>query len=85
MKARHTFRASVDQRLQALRVLLVHQPDQGRAHPPPRVDRIESADDHVELHVVVVVLVLDLAVVAGSRRAEVNSLSRRPHSKELTA
>lgn len=61
--------AAVDERLEAVGVVAVDEVDEGGADPPARVDRVEAADDEVELHVVVVVLVLDLAVVAAGMRA----------------
>ena len=70
-----TLRSTIDERLQTLGVLGVDQIDQCSAHPPPSVDRIEATDDHIELKIVIVVLVLDLAVIAASQRGTVSSTS----------
>lgn len=60
-----TFGSTIDERLQTLGVLGIDEVDEGRAHPPARVDRVEPTNDNVELHVVVISLVLDLAEVAA--------------------
>ena len=57
-----TLGTTVNQRLQALRVLRVDQVHQGRVHPPTRLDGVKTTNNEVELHVEVVVLVLDLPV-----------------------
>lgn len=44
----------------------LHQTDQHRVHVATSLDRIETADDDVELSVEVVVLVFDTAIVTGS-------------------
>ena len=60
-----TLRPAVDERLHALWVVLVDELHELCIDPPPRLDAVEPADDEVELHVVLVVLVLDLAKVRG--------------------
>lgn len=57
-----TFSTTVNERLQTLRVLRVDEVHKRGVHPSPRLNRIETADDEVELHVEVVVFVLDLSV-----------------------
>lgn len=66
-KVKLTFRAAVDQRLDALRIVAVDETDDRRIDPTPGGDRVEAADDQVEAGVVLVVLVLDLAKVAARR------------------
>lgn len=59
------FGATVDQRLEGLWVLHVHHVDERGVDPATRLDAVQAADDQLELHVVLLVLVLDLAVVGG--------------------
>lgn len=60
-----TFGASVHQRLQRFWVVHVDHADESGVDPAPRLDAVESADDDLELHVEILVLVLDLAVERG--------------------
>ena len=60
-----TFRSTVNEWLQTLGVFWVYHVDEGRVNPSPRLNRVKTTDDEVELHVVVLVLVLDLAKVTG--------------------
>lgn len=62
---RHTFGAAVNEGLKALRVVGVHEIDEGSVDPSPRFHRVKSTDDEVELQVIVIVLVLYLAKVSG--------------------
>lgn len=62
-----TFSAAIDERLQALWVLLVDHVDERGIYPAPSLDGVQAADDKCELQVVVLVLVLNLAKVAGER------------------
>lgn len=57
-----TFSSTVYQRLQALRVLRIHEIHERRVDPSSRLNRVQAADDKVELHVVIVVFVLDLSI-----------------------
>lgn len=63
-----TFSAAIDQRLETFWDLWVDEVDESGAHPPASVDRVQSADDEIELHVVVVIFILNLAMVAESPR-----------------
>ena len=58
----HTLCATVNKRLQALRVLGINQVHQCCVHPSTRFYGVEATNDEIELHVEVVVLVLDLPV-----------------------
>ena len=62
----HTLGTTVNQWLKTLRVLWIHHVHKCRVDPPTSFYGIETADDEVELHVVVIVLVLDFAVVPVS-------------------
>jgi hypothetical protein len=63
----HTFSASIDQRLQAFRVFHIHQIYQSRVDPSPSFDAVQTANNNIELHVEVIVLVLNLAIVRCDR------------------
>lgn len=65
---RLTFRSTINQWLETLRHLWVDQIHQRSAHPPSGVNRIQATDDEVELHVIIVVLVLNLAVISGREK-----------------
>jgi hypothetical protein len=54
---------TINQRLHRIRILGIHHLHQRRVDPPPRLDRIQSTDDQLELLVICLVVVLDLAVV----------------------
>jgi len=56
-----TFSAAIHKRLQTSLVIHIHHAHKCRIDPPPGFDTVESTDDNVELHVVVLILVLDLA------------------------
>jgi hypothetical protein len=62
-----TLSATVDQGFQALWVLRVDKVDERGVHPSPRLDRVEPANDEVELHVVIVAFVLDLPKIPTSQ------------------
>jgi len=57
----HTLSATVNQRLQASLIIHVHHAHKCRIDPPPGFDAVKSTDDNVKLHVIVLILVLDLA------------------------
>ena len=59
-----TFCAAIDERLKALLIFRVHHVDECGIHPSSGFNRVETADDNVELHVVFFTLVLDSAVVS---------------------
>lgn len=55
--------AAVNQGLQAVRIVLIHHADQSSVDPSSCFDAVQTADDDVELQVIVFVLVLNLAAV----------------------
>lgn len=61
--ASETFGAAVDQGLQAVEVVPIHHADQRSVDPSSCFNTVEPADNKVELHVVILVLVLNLAAV----------------------
>ena len=61
----HTFGSTINEGLQTLRVVRVNHVHKCGVDPSPRLYGVETTDDEVELHVVVLVLVLDLAKVTG--------------------
>ena len=61
--ASEPFSAAVDQGLQRVGVFIIHHADQCSVYPSPRFDAVETADNDVELEVVVLIFVLDLAAV----------------------
>ena len=58
-----TFCSTVDQRFKTLWVLHVHHIHQGSVDPATRFDTVETADYHLELHVVFLILILNLSIV----------------------
>jgi len=56
-----TLSATINERLQASLIIHVHHAHKSRINPPPSFYAVKATDDNVELHVVVLVLVLDLA------------------------
>ena len=63
-----TFCSAVNQRLQALRILLIHHVHQGRIDPPSGGDGVKTSDDDSKLRVECLVVVLDLPMVARNER-----------------
>lgn len=61
--APETFGAAIDQRLQAVGVLIIHHADQRGIDPSSRLNAVETTDNDVELKIIILVLVLDLATV----------------------
>jgi hypothetical protein len=61
--ASETFGTAVDQGLQAVGVVLIQHANQSSVDPSSRFDAVEPADNKVELHIVILVLVLDLSAV----------------------
>ena len=61
-----TFRAAVDERFQALRIFWVDEVYECCVDPSPCFYRVQATNYEVELHVVVIILVLDFAVVPVS-------------------
>ena len=58
-----TFGSTVDHRFERFGHFWIDEIDESSAHPSSRVDGIESADDHGELHVVRIVFVLNFAEI----------------------
>lgn len=58
---RRTFSSTINQRLQAFRLLRFNHCDQGRVDPSASFNAVKATDDYLELHVVVFVLILDFA------------------------
>jgi len=56
-----TFSATVHKRLQTSLIIHVHHADKCCVDPSPGLDTVKSTDDNVKLHIVILVLVLDLA------------------------
>lgn len=61
--ASETLGATIDQGLEAVWVFLIHHADQSGIYPSSRLNAVETTDNDVELEVVVLILVLDLATV----------------------
>ena len=61
MGGHHTFSTTIDQWLQALGILHVNHADKSRINPSSGLDAVETADDNLELHIVILVFVLNLA------------------------
>jgi len=59
--AKNTFSSAIDQRLQALWIFHVNHSDQGSVNPAASLDAVKAADNDLELHVVVLIFILDLA------------------------
>ena len=68
--ASETLGTTIDQWLQAVDIFLVYHSDQGSIDPSSCFDTVQTADNNVELEVVVLVLVLNLAAV----RVDLDSL-----------
>lgn len=68
--ASETFGTTIDQWLQAVDIVLVYHSHQSSIDPSSRFDAVQTANDDVELEVVVLVLVLNLAAV----RVDLDSL-----------
>ena len=58
-----SFSSTINQWLHRVRVLLIDHADEGRIDPSPRFDAIQTAYNHGKLHVIVLILVLNLATV----------------------
>ena len=58
-----TFGTAVNQWFQAFRIFRVDEVHESRIHPAPRFDRIKAANNKIELHVVIVIFILDFAEV----------------------
>jgi hypothetical protein len=58
----HTLRTTINQWLQGLEVILIHHSHERSIDPSTSFHTVEPADHHLELHVVILILVLDLAV-----------------------
>lgn len=63
--AGNTFSSAIDQWFQALWVLWIYQIDQSRVDPSTCFDGIQAANDEVELHIVVIIFILDLSIVSA--------------------
>jgi hypothetical protein len=59
-----TFCASIDQGFDTFWIFRVNHVHKSRVDPPPGFYRVETADHQTELHIVVITLVLNLAVVS---------------------
>lgn len=55
------FRTTVNQRLQSVCIVVIYHANERSVDPAPRFDAVEAAYDHAELHIVIFILVLDLA------------------------
>jgi len=75
-----TFGASINQRLQAVWVFFINQSNQCSINPSPSLNTVQSANDNVELHVEIVVLVLNLTVVW----CDINALDSPFHESSST-
>ena len=64
-----TFRAAIHERLHAPDILHIHHTAQLVVDPPARLDAVKPAHNNVELHVIIIVLVLDLAAIRGDGHA----------------
>ena len=60
-----TFSATVNQWFETLWILRVDEIDECGVDPSTGFNRVQTADDNVELHVIVVILVLNLAKVSS--------------------
>jgi hypothetical protein len=77
--SRNTFSSAVNQRLQTLGVFHVNHSDQGGVNPAASLDAVKAANDDLELHIVVLILILDLAD-EGSNFDTLNSLFHKGSS-----
>ena len=64
MERRRTLRTAIDQGLERLLVVRVHHVHERGIDPPSRGYGVETGNDEVELHVKVLIVILDLVVVA---------------------
>jgi hypothetical protein len=68
-----TFGSSINQWLKAVFIFWVNQVDKCGVDPSPGLNAVQATNDYVELHVKIVVLVLDLAIM-GRDRASLHPL-----------
>ena len=62
---RHTFRPTIDKRLEAVWILSIHHINQGGVDPSPRFNTVETAHYHTKLQVIIFVFVLDFPAERG--------------------
>lgn len=70
VKATLTFSSTINQWLQTLWILRVDHPNKGGINPASGLDAVQPTDDNLKLHVIVFILILDLAHV----RCDIDSL-----------
>lgn len=60
----YTFGSTIDEWLQRLAIVLIHHVNQCGVDPSTRLYGVKTTDDDIELHIVRLVLLLDLAKVS---------------------
>jgi len=60
-RASLTFSTAINKWLQAFDVVIVYHSDQRRVYPSSGLNTVKSTDNNVELHVIVLIFILDLA------------------------
>lgn len=63
MQERHTFRSAINQWLQALWVFWIDHSNQCRVDPSASFNTVKPTHNHFELHVIILILVLNLSYV----------------------
>lgn len=61
--ASETLGAAIDQGLQAVGILIINHADQRGVYPSSRFNAVQTTDNDVELKIVILILVLNLATV----------------------
>lgn len=70
-----TFCTTIDQWFQAFFILRIHHIDESGINPSTRTDGVQASDDDVELHVEVLVVVLNLVVMTDAGQIGLVNLS----------
>ena len=65
----YTFRASVDQWLETLHVVMVNYAHERSVDPTPRLDTVQTTNYQFELHIVVLVFILDFSIIGSNLHA----------------
>lgn len=79
-----TFCTTINQRLETLWILWIYQVYESRINPSSSFHRIETANDQVKLHVVIVILVLDLSIVSEEAIRTSHIVCRAAHGVTFT-
>ena len=82
-----TFSPAIDQRFEGFLIFWINKVDQSRVDPSASFDRAQATNDEVELHVVFVVFVFNLAVITVRvfhLKRSFRALVRGPHGVTVT-